>query len=144
MTDQLPDPGADDPVQRPLDPRVATLLTGANFGVIATLGADGAPQTTAVWVDWDGAHLLIATTTETVKYRNVVRDPRVAITVIDHADQYFEANLKGRVVAVRHDGMETIDRLSGRYYGVVPYPHYKPGDTWVTVVVALDKVRTNR
>jgi PPOX class probable F420-dependent enzyme len=136
-------PGAT-PARQPLDPRVISLLNGANFGVIATIGADGAPQTTAVWVDWDGSHLLVATTTETVKYRNVVRDPRVAITVIDKVDPYFEVNLKGRVVEIRADGVATIDRLSGRYYGVQPYPYHKPGAIWVTVVVDLERVRTNK
>jgi hypothetical protein len=53
-------------------------------------------------------------------------------------------NLKGRVVEIRADGVETIDRLSGRYYGVQPYPYHKPGAIWVTVVVDLERVRTNK
>ncbi len=127
-----------------LDARVVRLLTGANFGVIATLGIDGSPQTTAIWVDCDGENLLVATTTDTVKYRNLVRDPRVAVTVIDRDNPYLEVNLKGRVVDVRADGVETIDRLSGRYYGLEPYPYHKAGETWVTVVIDVEKVRINQ
>ena len=69
-----------------LSEKILGLLGGPNFGVLATLGSDGAPQTTAVWVDTDGEHLLFATNPDTVKYRNLVRDSRVAITVIDHED----------------------------------------------------------
>jgi PPOX class probable F420-dependent enzyme len=127
-----------------LSEKVLGLLGGPNFGVLATIGSDGAPQTTAIWVDTDGEHLLFATTTETVKYRNLVRDARVAITVMDHEDPYLEANLQGRVIEIRQDGVATIDRLSGRYYGVQPYPYHKPGHEWVTVVVEITKARTNR
>jgi PPOX class probable F420-dependent enzyme len=127
-----------------LSPKVLGLLRGPNFGVLATLGSDGSPQTTCIWVDTDGEHLLFATTTDTVKYANLVRDGRVALTVADHDDPYFEANLQGRVAEIRADGNATIDRLSGRYYDKEPYPYYKPGDSWVTVVVDVTKVRTNR
>lgn len=122
-----------------------TLLSRANIGVMATLMPDGSPQTTAVWVDVSDEHVLVATTTNTLKYANLARDPRVALTVVDRTDPYLEVNIRGRVIAVHEqEGEAYIDRLSQKYYGVTPYPYHKAGDVWVMVVIEVLRSRTNK
>lgn len=81
-----------------LDPRVRALATGRNFGVISTLSPDGHPRTHVMWVDADDDHLLINTEVHRAKYRDVLRDPRVTVTVWDAEDPYRFAEVRGRVV----------------------------------------------
>jgi PPOX class probable F420-dependent enzyme len=62
------------------------LLDGRNYAVLATVNPDGSPQTSAVWVGRDGEDLLFSTVEGRVKHRNMRRDPRVSVTVLDSAD----------------------------------------------------------
>ena len=57
------------------------LLDGRNYAVLATVNADGSPQTSAMWVGRDGNDLLFSTVQGRVKHRNMLRDPRVSVTV---------------------------------------------------------------
>src|SRR6516225_5424027 len=62
------------------------LVDGRNYAVLATVNADGSPQTSVVWVGRDGGDLLFSTVEGRVKHRNMVRDPRVSVSIIDSAD----------------------------------------------------------
>jgi PPOX class probable F420-dependent enzyme len=120
------------------------LLDGPNIAVLATLMPDGAPQTTAVWIARRGESLMFATT-PTLKLANIRRDPRVALTVCDREDPYFEFNARGRVVEIDEAaGTALIDELSALYYGKSPYPYHKPGLAWYAVRIEIDRWRTNR
>jgi PPOX class probable F420-dependent enzyme len=120
------------------------LLDGPNIAVLATLMPDGSPQTTAVWVARRGQMLVFATT-QTLKLRNVQRDPRVSVTVYDRDDAYLELNVRGRVTGIdQAGGTALIDELSQLYYGTTPYPYHQPGQTWFSVGVQIDRWRTNR
>ena len=102
-----------------LDPRVRALATGRNFGVISTLTADGHPRTHVMWVDADDDHLLINTEVHRAKYRDVLRDPRVTVTVWDAGNPYRFAEVRGRVVE-RITGplaRAHIDACAQRYLG---------------------------
>ena len=102
-----------------LDPRVRELAIGRNFGVISTLTADGHPRTHVMWVDADADHLLINTEVHRAKHRDVVRDPRVTVTVWDTENPYRFAEVRGRVVE-RVTGPEArahIDACAQRYLG---------------------------
>ena len=58
------------------------------FAHIATVGADGAPQVTPVWVDFDGSHIRFNTARGRVKDKNLQRNPKVAISIQDrHREQ---------------------------------------------------------
>ena len=73
------------------------LVDGKNYAVLATVNPDGSPQTSVVWVGRDGGDLLFSTVEGRVKHRNMLRDPRVSITVIDSADPENYVELRGRV-----------------------------------------------
>lgn len=90
---------------------------GANFGVLTTLMPDGSFQSQVIWVDADDDYVLINTEVDRQKHRNVQRDPRATITVIDAANPYHYIEARGRVVAeiTGERARAHIDELSMRY-----------------------------
>ena len=77
---------------------VRALLDAPNYVHLATLRADGSPRNHVVWVGLEGEHVLICTSDVTWKAKDMRRDPRVALSVIDRADPYRMAMSQGRVV----------------------------------------------
>jgi PPOX class probable F420-dependent enzyme len=93
------------------------LLKGHNFGVIATVGANGRPQTSVVWVDTDGENVLVNTTNKRAKGRNLRVNPRVSISIWDNEDPYKYFEVEGPVELVDEGANEHIHELSRRYDG---------------------------
>jgi PPOX class probable F420-dependent enzyme len=71
----------------PLSEPALKLVDGKNYAVLATVNPDGSPQTSVVWIGRDGNDLLFSTVEGRVKHRNMLRDPRVSVTVIDSSDR---------------------------------------------------------
>ena len=88
------------------------LLDGPNYAVLATINPDGSPQTSAMWVGRDGADLLFSTVEGRVKHRNMLRDPRVSVTVLDSADPENYVELRGRVSITPDVGRKVDTALS--------------------------------
>ncbi|HEV2659557.1 MAG TPA: PPOX class F420-dependent oxidoreductase, partial [Ktedonobacteraceae bacterium] len=74
------------------------ILQSPALAYMATLGPKGEPQVSAVWFLWDETHLLFALNKKRQKYRNLLRDPRVAIAVADLANPYCALEIRGTVV----------------------------------------------
>ena len=98
-----------------LSKRQIELLKGLNFGVIATVGEDGRPQTSVVWVDTDGENVLVNTTNRRAKGRNLRINPRVSISVWDNEDPYKYFEVEGTVELDETGANEHISELSRRY-----------------------------
>ena len=79
---------------------VRALLEGRNFAHIATLQADGAPASVPVWVGVQGDNVVFFTQDRSAKARNLRRDPRVAISIVDRENPYRTAWLRGRVTRI--------------------------------------------
>jgi PPOX class probable F420-dependent enzyme len=112
-----------------ISPGAVLLFREKQIGHLVTLMRDGSPQTTAVWVDAepDGSHVLVNTAEGRLKVRNVGRDPRVSLSVVDSQNPYRFAIVRGRVVERTREGAEEhIDRLSEQYLGKTPYPLRTP------------------
>ena len=62
------------------------LLTRAVPGVLTTVMRDGQPQSSLVWVDFDGQCLCVNTTRERQKGRNMQCNPMVSLLVVDPDD----------------------------------------------------------
>ena len=119
---------------------VKTLIDGPNFAHLATLMPDGSPQSVPVWVGREREHLLICTSENSLKAKNMRRDPRVALSIIDFHDPYREVQLRGRVVERRpDDDCKYIDAIS-RKYTAKPFPFREP-EGRVALVVAIEKAR---
>jgi PPOX class probable F420-dependent enzyme len=116
-----------------------SLLDGPNYAVLATVNADGSPQTSAMWVGRDGSELLFSTVQGRVKHRNMVRDPRVSVTVLDAADPENYVELRGRVSITPDVGRAVDTALSWKYNGKDPDTD-RPGAVRVVVRMVVDKV----
>jgi PPOX class probable F420-dependent enzyme len=114
------------------------LLDGRNYAVLATVNADGSPQTSAMWVGRDGDDLLFSTVEGRVKHRNMLRDPRVSVTVLDAEDPENYVELRGRVTMTPDIGRKVDTQLSWKYDGKDPDPD-RPGAVRVVVRVTVDK-----
>jgi PPOX class probable F420-dependent enzyme len=117
------------------------LLEGRHIAHLATINADGSPQVTPVWIDHEGATILINTATGRVKAKNLERDPRVAISIVDAENPYRPLTIRGRVAGISEEGAdEHIDRLSKRYIDEDPYPYRRPGEERLLVRIEPEKV----
>ncbi|MFL5767934.1 MAG: PPOX class F420-dependent oxidoreductase [Actinomycetota bacterium] len=107
-----------------LTERDLAILHKRSFAHLTTLGADGSPQTTPNWVDVDDdGRVLINTAEGRAKPRNVRRDARVSLSVVDADDPYRALMLRGRVEEITNDGAEEhIDAMQRKYHGTEPYP----------------------
>ena len=107
--------------------------------MLATVNPDGSPQTSAMWVGRDGSDLLFSTVEGRVKHRNMLRDPRVSVTVLDAADPENYVELRGRVSSITPDIGRRVDTgLSWKYNGRDPDPD-PPGAVRVVVRIAVER-----
>jgi PPOX class probable F420-dependent enzyme len=96
----------------------SNLLVEPVHGVLTTLLPDGQPQSSIVWVDYDGCYILINTILERQKGRNMCADPKVSLLVIDPANGSRWIEIRGHVVSLTPDGAEAhADKLTARYTG---------------------------
>lgn len=102
-----------------LDEHTRALAKGKNFASLTTLRKDGSPTAQVMWVDCDDEHILINTEVHRLKYRHMRRDPRVAVLIIDQANPYSYAEVRGEVVEfiLGDPARAHIDELSERYFG---------------------------
>jgi PPOX class probable F420-dependent enzyme len=121
-----------------LNDEIRRLLDGPNFAVLATLNPDGGPQTSAMWVGRDGDQVLFSTVAGRRKPRNIERDPRVSVTVIDHEDPYNYVELRGTATLEPDPGRAFDTGLSWTYDGRDPDPD-PPGAVRLIVRVTVDK-----
>jgi PPOX class probable F420-dependent enzyme len=98
-----------------LDPKVKKFLEGVYFGKIATVMKDGSPHVTPIWYMYEEGKIIINTTTDRVKYRNVKRDPRVCF-LVDDGYPYVILFGRGRIANER-DPLKDIEALAIRYTG---------------------------
>lgn len=108
----------------PLPPEVRALFEGRNFAHVASLMPDGSPHTVPVWVGLEGDLIGFYTASpNSQKVRNLLRDPRVAISITDHDNPYRMANVRGRVAETRtgEEALAAMDRICQRYTGR-PFP----------------------
>lgn len=122
------------------------LLEKPVCAVLATLMPDGQPQSCIVWADYDGEYVLINTTLERQKGRNMSANPRVTLLVIDPADSSRWMEVRGRVVAITRDGaIAHADYLTQLYtgrrhfYGDIYPPERQQEET--RVIVKIEPVR---
>jgi PPOX class probable F420-dependent enzyme len=105
----------------------ADLLTRPICAVLTTVGPDGGPQSSLVWVDSDGECPRVATTTQRQKGRNMRANPKVSLLVVDPDDTSRFLQVRGDVELTTEGAVEHLDALTRaytthpRYYGYV-YP----------------------
>jgi PPOX class probable F420-dependent enzyme len=128
----------------PIDPQLKAYATAKNFATISTLAADGSPRTHVMWVDADDEHLLINTEVHRAKFKDLERDPRVTVTVINAEDPYRFIEARGRVVGTVRgpEARDHIDVLARRYTDADQYQGTITSER-VIVQIAPEKVHKN-
>jgi PPOX class probable F420-dependent enzyme len=117
------------------------LLEGRHLAHVGTVNADGSPQVTPVWVDHDGDLILINTARGRVKEKNLSRDPRVSISIVDSENPYQPLTIKGRAVELTEEGADAhIDLMAKRYLDEDVYPFRQPGEVRILVRIQPERV----
>jgi PPOX class probable F420-dependent enzyme len=104
------------------DESTRTLLDGKNFATVATLNPDGGPQASVVWFRRAGDVIEFSVTVDKRKARNLLRDPRISVTVYDTANPYQSVEIRGVAELVEDQAKELPLALSHRYLGADPPP----------------------
>ena len=129
---------------------IVKFFRGKNFGFLGTVNKDGSPQVTPTWIDIiekeeneDGHEeiILINTAMDRLKQKNVSRDPRVSISMVDEDNPYSMVTIKGRVVEQTTEGAdEHIDKLAKRYLNADRYPAHSPSVKRIILKVKPEKI----
>jgi PPOX class probable F420-dependent enzyme len=126
-----------------LSPQVKQLIDRPNFAHLATLMADGSPQSVPVWIGREGERIVICTSDGSLKGKNTKRDPRVALSIVDFDNPYEEAQIRGRVIERRPDQeFKTLDLISRQYTGK-PFPMRNP-EGRVAMIIEVEKARYSK
>ncbi|MFC5752253.1 PPOX class F420-dependent oxidoreductase [Actinomadura rugatobispora] len=120
---------------RPLDDKARTLFSPPNFVTVATVDPDGAPQASVVWARTDGDAILFSTVKGRRKHANLLRDPRINLTVFDIADPYVYAEVRGTATITDDADGALIDELSRAYTGN-PWQEHGPAERVIVRVTA--------
>jgi PPOX class probable F420-dependent enzyme len=114
------------------------------FAHLATLMPDGKPQSTPVWVDYDGKYVVINTAEGRQKDKNLQRDGRVALSITDPDNPYRYLEVRGRVAERTVAGADQhIDAMAKKYLGKDKYPYRQPGEVRVIYKVAPERTTSS-
>ncbi len=114
----------------------AYLLRSRTLAHVATLGPHGEPQNNPVWFGWDGEYVKFSQTKTRQKYKNLNRDPRLALSIVDPENPLRYLEIRGVVDRIEEDpDLEFINSMSEKYLGIEKYPNHRPGDERVVVFV---------
>ena len=108
------------------------MTEGRNIVHLASVMPDGAPHSIPLWAILEDGRIAFFTQPTSRKARNVARDPRVALSLVDSSNPYRNAQIRGRVVEVVEGAaaLEVIDRISQYYIGE-PFPMRRGNVYWI-------------
>ena len=124
-----------------MDLKAEKLLNGKNLVFLATPMADGSPQVTPVWGNFEDSHILINTAEGRLKHKNILRDPRVAVSVVDVKNPLDMTSIRGKVVDILPDyDYKHADFLTMQYMGKETYPFKRPDEKRITLKIEPEKI----
>lgn len=119
------------------------LLESTALANVATAGPDGAPQVNPVWFGWDGTLITFSQTKARQKYKNLHKDNRIALSIVDPVNPYRYLEVRGKVIEFIEDPEKAfIDSMAKKYLGEDKYPWNQPGDERVIVVIEPERALT--
>jgi len=124
------------------DSSTRKLFEGKNVAFVSTLMKDGHPHITPTWIDIQDGHIFVNTAIGRIKQRNVSRDPRISISIVDQNNPYDMVTVRGRVIGqITGDAAdEHIDILAKKYLGKDKYPNRAPGEKRVILKIKPERV----
>jgi PPOX class probable F420-dependent enzyme len=128
--------------EKRLSKEVIELIEQPNFGHIATMNEDGSMHVTPVWIDHeDDKHLLVNSAYGRRKVKNLQRDPRVSISIVDQKNPYHHVSIAGRVSQITSDKADShIDKLAKKYLDKEKYPFRGPNEKRALIVIVPETI----
>ncbi|QUC65369.1 PPOX class F420-dependent oxidoreductase [Nitrosopumilus sp. K4] len=124
-----------------MDEKAKNLFLGKNLVYIATLMKDGSPQLSPVWADFEDEHILVNTAEGRIKHKNVLRDPRVAVSVVSKDNPLDMTTIRGKVVELIPDyDYKHADRLTQQYMGREHYPFKRENEKRIILKIKPERV----
>ena len=119
---------------------IQRLFQGRNLAFVSTLSKDGSPHITPMWADMEGDLILINTFENSMKSKNIKKNPGIAISVVESNNPYNMVSVKGRVVEHTTEGAdEHLKKLAKRYLGIGKYYYREPNRKRVVLKVKPEK-----
>ena len=116
------------------------LLYKKSFAHLATVNRDGSPQSTPVWCDFDGTHVLVNSAKGRRKDRNMRRDPRVSLSIVDPDNPYRYLEVRGRVVQITEEGAAGhIHKMAKKYLNLDQFAG-SPGEVRVLYKIQAERI----
>jgi PPOX class probable F420-dependent enzyme len=116
------------------------LLVGTNTAILVTLAADGAPHASPVWFLYEDGRIVVSTTADRQKHCNLVRDPRVAFTVVDPAKPLRYLEVRGTAALAADDGNVVRDRIAAKHGFADGGAFDAPGARRVNVTIVPSRI----
>jgi len=124
-----------------MNEKTIKLFQDKNLVFIATLMKDGSPQLSPVWANYEDGHVLVNTAEGRIKHKNVLRDPRVAISVVSKDNPLDMTTIRGTVVEMIPDyDYKHADRLTKQYMGSDHYPFKRKDEKRVIFKIRLERI----
>ena len=124
-----------------MDPKIEELFQKKNLVFIATINPDGSPQLTPVWGNYNDNHILINTAEGRIKHKNVQKDPRVAVSVVDHDNTLNMTTIRGKVVQIIPDyDYSHANELTKQYMGINEYPYRRENEKRIIIKIRPEKI----
>ena len=124
-----------------MNEKTVKLFQDKNLVFIATLMKDGSPQLSPVWANYEDGHVLVNTAEGRIKHKNVLRDPRVAISVVSKDNPLDMTTIRGTVVEMIPDyDYKHADRLTKQYMGRDHYPFKRKDEKRIIFKIKPERV----
>jgi len=124
-----------------MDDKVVSLFSKKNLVFIATVMKDGAPQVSPVWANIEDGYVLVNTAEGRIKHKNVLHDPRVAVSVVSHDNPLDMTTIRGTVEQIISDSdYSHADKLTQQYMGRSHYPFKRDDEKRIILKIKPDRV----
>ena len=121
--------------------KVIDLFSAKNLVFVATLMKDGSPQLSPVWANFEDDHILVNTAEGRIKHKNILRDPRVAVSVVSKDNPLDMTTIRGTVTELIPDyDYKHADKLTLQYMGKEHYPFKRDDEKRITLKIKPDRV----
>ena len=124
-----------------IDDKVVKLFSAKNLVFIATLMKDGSPQLSPVWANCEDGFILVNTAEGRIKHKNILRDPRVAVSVTSNDNPLDMTTIRGTVIEIIPDyHYHHADKLTQQYMGRSNYPFKQPDEKRIIFKIKPEKI----
>jgi len=124
-----------------IDSKIIKLFSEKNLVFIATVMKDGSPQLSPVWANYDDGFILVNTAEGRIKHKNILRDPRVAVSVTSNDNPLDMTTIRGTVIEIIPDYQyQHADKLTQQYMGRTNYPFKQPDEKRIIFKIKPEKV----